>query len=357
MAASLRGTSRLGLIAVVLMSASAAWPCAGEPCIEEVAMATIDGGVPVNFQPLVLTGIRTVGSPVQVRRIDGGLVVTQARSAGGLALFVDTALLIEGERYELERGGGCQNFGNDAGFFRETFTVLAPMQLAGQWASLEVADAGLGGVNQYSGASCFQPVFSSFAVFQIAVLPAAGPMLPFFAWDLELAPVDGGPTLPWHNESVGGVLADGGLGRVPNAILAPKRISTVWHACGGSAGGVPVDPGVPAGRYRALLHARLLDTDAGFVTASREFELAECPDAGELTPPVDGGTDAGSPAPTDAGSVDAGSRDAGSVDGGAVAVDAGWGPGPDAQGCGCTSLEAGLLVGALGMLLRRRRKF
>src|SRR4051812_4966986 len=105
-----RSMSRTMVMAVALTCARAAWPCSGEVCSEDVRLATLDGGIPSNFLPLVLTGVRSTTAPVRLRSSDGGVVAAQPRSAGDLALFIDTGPLIEGERYQLDRQGGC-NFG------------------------------------------------------------------------------------------------------------------------------------------------------------------------------------------------------------------------------------------------------
>ncbi|MDP1827703.1 MAG: hypothetical protein Q8L48_30805 [Archangium sp.] len=326
---------------VILASATAAWPCSGEQCVREPQFANIDGGVPSNLLPLALTDLWNAfsGSEARVRQADGGLVVTQLRVVDSATALVDTAPLVEGERYQLERSAACPSFGGgvDAGGFTHDFVVLPPVPLLAGGVSIAVEDAGSGPVNQYSGASCHQGVPGSFATFRFVISPGAAPLLPFYAWRLELEPLDGGPAGEWHSEAIGTLLADGALRRVPNAQLAPRRMSTVFHSCGD--GGIPASPGWPAGSYRAQLSGRLLGTDAGFVSTSAVFELGECEaasDAGQSGVDAGTGTDAG-PSAVDAGMA------------------AGEFIGPSANR-GCTSAPGALLLwlAALGFLRRHR---
>lgn len=338
---------------VAIGIAAQAWPCAGEVCLDEGAFAHIDGGVPSNFFPLVLTDHRNAyeysDQWVQLRQHDGGLVATQVRTVDALSVAVESPLLLEGERYQLTHGGGCGNaFSGPSTTFTHEFIVLPPLSLPTDGVSIEVADAGIGAVHQYSGGTCSEGVGSTFANFRFDVRPSLVPMLPFLAWKLSLQPLDGGSLVEWNREPIGAVLRDGTLRRLPNPQLAPRRISTVFHACERSQF-FPVSEGAPPGRYRAVLHGMLLGSDAGFVTVGPEFELAECSyDAGPSYD-FDGGshvvtdpyteTDGGPWYAFDAGGMDAGSGCTGRR-------------GDCTRGCSSTSQEGSLaLFAGLGLLL------
>ena len=76
-------------------------------------------------------------------------------------------------------------------------------------------------------------------------------------------------------------------------------------------------------------------SDATFTSQSGEFELS-CPDAGEFVIP---GVDAGPAALPDAGMTDAGPNAT-----------------PSGPGLGCTSVGSELLIAALAVLLRGKRR-
>ncbi|MFT3714143.1 MAG: hypothetical protein QM817_41300 [Archangium sp.] len=332
--------TRLVLLGTLLF-ASVALACSGEVCRDEAMFSTLDGGVPVNLQPLVLRNMwganATNVGVIQVRHATTGAVTTQARVGVGGTVFVDAAL-VQGESYVLDRPSGCFGFGpTDGGLFSEPFTVTAAVTVESP-VTVRLVDAGVGGVPQYSGASCSEPVTSSFAAFAFDVDSTRASALPFIGWNLSLLPLDGGAAISWRDEPVGGVLEDGGLSRVLNAQLAPPRISLVWHACAGADAGFTVQPGAPAGHYRALLTGRILDGDAGFMSLSTPFELSDC----AFTPaPPDAGVDAGSGSVADAG--------------GGGASDAGTGPQMPQPGCS-TSTSAGLLpLLLLAFAFRARR--
>lgn len=264
---------------VLLGGASLAWPCAGEVCRRDPQLASIDGGVPSNF-PLLLTDLWDAtrypnSGGAQLNQVNGGPVVTQARFVDLSTVQVETAPLVEGERYWLERLSGCFGaFDDDGGTFTNSFVVLPAMPLLTQGVTIELADAGYGPVNQYSGASCAEGVPSTYATFRFDISPAAGAVLPFYSWELELEPLDGGRAVFWHGERTGGLLADGSLRREWGYL--PSRLTTVFHTCDGFDGGFPVYAGAQAGTYRARLSALMLGRETGLVSLSEPFTLDEC---------------------------------------------------------------------------------
>ncbi len=340
-------TAFRGMVGLVMVLAAVAWPCSPGPCSRGGALVTIDGGVPSNLFPLVITDLeaeylRSGVEDAGVHEEDGGLISTQLRIADRFSQLVETPALIEGERYVLQRTGGCVFFG-DAGTHHEPFTVLPPVTVLSGGVRIQVIDAGFRMVRVPASPSCSVATTATGATFALEVDPEAVPLLPFYAWGLALLPVDGGAALPWQTEAIGALRADGSLRELPGPDTASLRISNVFHQCG-PAGDQPRRD-APAGRYRAALSARLLATDAGFVELSDAFELTECE--------LDAGVDAGV---VDAGVADAGTIDAGTSDS-AVAVDGGINAAPPTGGgCGCgeTSGAMAVLLAALGLLRRRR---
>lgn len=266
-----------GLVLVMVAVAStAAWPCSGAACSDEALLSTIDGGIPVNLQPLVLR--RFWASPASASpdlglyAADGGTLVAQGWfSTPGDYYVAASSPLTEGQ-YELQGPAVCGGARPE----RLRFSVTPAVDLSAPLVALHVANAGVAPVPQYSGSTCAEALPAAFAEFRVDVDAARADLLPFVRWSLALHPTDGGAPLAWSDEPTGTVLADGGLVYRPDLNVAPRRVLQAWHLCRGVDAGFPTQSGAPAGDYRAALAGTYPSGDAGFVAFSEAFTLADC---------------------------------------------------------------------------------
>jgi hypothetical protein len=160
------------VVLAAMVSASVAWPCSGDICDRHGTVPLIDGGLPVNF-PLLLTDLmRTASGTAEVFLPDGGSVLEQVRSLDGTTAVVDTSLWVEGERYQVRHVSPCSGSEPADGGFVDNFVVLPAKPVLTQGVSIELEDAGVGSVPQYSGSTCSEGVPSSFARLRFVVDPS-----------------------------------------------------------------------------------------------------------------------------------------------------------------------------------------